>query len=342
MEVLAWRENALVLLDQTQLPFRVEHVVCRTPEEVARALAEMRIRGAPAIGVAAAYGMALAAFTYSGAGDLGEHLEAAATTLKGARPTAVNLERAVDAQLSFYRRELAGRPLAEVRERLLERAQELARREKERDARIAAWGEALVPDGARVLTYCNTGALATGGTGTALGVIRRAHKAGKRIHVYVPETRPVLQGARLTAWELQNLGIPFTLVTDNTCGYLFAAGKVDLVLVGADRIAANGDFANKIGTSVLAVLARHYRRPFYVAAPVSSFDPTLATGSEIPIELRSPEEVRFLSGTPVTLPECPVLNPAFDVTPGELVTSFITDRGVVRPPFTPEFCREEE
>jgi methylthioribose-1-phosphate isomerase len=223
--------------------------------------------------------------------------------------------------------------LTQVRAAMLTGAQQMLDAQKDHDRRLATFGNQIIPERASLLTYCNTGALATAGSGTALGVISCAHQSGKEIHVYVPETRPLLQGARLTAWELEQAGIPFTLITDNMAGYLFSQGMVDLVIVGADRIVANGDFANKIGTYGLAVLASHHHRPFYVAAPVSTFDFHLKEGREIPVEMRDPEEVRSIKGHPVSRPDAPVLNPSFDVTPHTLVTGYITEVGILQPPF---------
>ncbi|HAA90205.1 MAG TPA: S-methyl-5-thioribose-1-phosphate isomerase [Peptococcaceae bacterium] len=335
MEVFCWEKDHLLLLDQSKLPLEVDYIACCSHHDVAEAIREMRVRGAPAIGVAAAFGIALAAFKYSpeSKDSLEDFLFEAAKVLKETRPTAVNLVWALERMLEVYQKRLKEKPLDEVRTGLLEAARQILADQKARDDKIASFGATLIPEKANILTYCNTGALATGGLGTALGVIVRAHEEGKRVHVYVPETRPVLQGARLTVWELREKGIPFTLITDNMAGYLFSRGEIDLVIVGADRIAANGDFANKIGTYSLAVLAFHHQRPFYVAAPVSTFDLGIASGEDIPIEMRNPDEVRMIQGTPITDSQCPVLNPAFDVTPHELVSGFITEKGVIKPPF---------
>ena len=313
------RRRALVLIDQTKLPHETSFVECRTVEDVARAIAEMKVRGAPAIGVAAAYGMALAAQSSAS-------LERAASLLKASRPTAVNLQWAVDRALSAARERGS--------DALLELANDMAEEDVASNMRMATFGLELIPETANVLTHCNTGALATVDYGTALGVIRAAHEDGRNVHVYVDETRPFLQGARLTAWELQQLGIPMTLITDSMAGHFMSRGNVDLVIVGADRIAANGDVANKIGTYSLAVLAREHRIPFYVAAPTSTVDLLLSSGAEIPIEERSPREVTHVNGMPTAPDGVQAAHPAFDVTPARLVSAIITEKGVLRPPYT--------
>ncbi len=333
MDVLRWEDNSLILLDQTRLPDEVVYRSCRHYREVAEAIAKLRVRGAPAIGVAAAFGYLLAAVNYEpGEQDLERYLDQAARELLLTRPTAVNLAWALDRMAELFQT-VKDDDLTQVRAALLTGAQQMLDAQKDHDRRLATLGNQIIPERASLLTYCNTGALATAGSGTALGVISCAHQSGKEIHVYVPETRPLLQGARLTAWELEQAGIPFTLITDNMAGYLFSQGMVDLVIVGADRIVANGDFANKIGTYGLAVLASHHHRPFYVAAPVSTFDFHLKEGREIPVEMRDPEEVRSINGHPVSRPGVPVLNPSFDVTPHTLVTGYITEVGILQPPF---------
>jgi methylthioribose-1-phosphate isomerase len=278
-------------------------------DELCEAIVTLAIRGAPALGAAGAMGIALAAET-------DEPLDEAARKLKGTRPTAVNLAWGVDRALA------ADDPAAE--------ALRIAADDVERNRRLGAHGAELLPEGARVLTHCNTGSLACVGYGTALGVVRAAHEAGRRPSVWVDETRPVLQGARLTAWELRELGIPCTLVADVMAGALMAAGEVDAVIVGADRIAANGDVANKIGTYGLAVLAGHHEIPFYVAAPVSTFDPSTPDGASIPVERRDGEEVAFLGGRRVAPEGVAVENRAFDVTPAALVTAYVSEEGVTR------------
>ncbi len=333
MDILRWENNGLLLLDQTRLPDAAEYCRCGHYRQVARAIKELQVRGAPAIGIAAAFGYALAAVNFTAEDrSLEQFLAQAAQELRETRPTAINLAWALDRMAELYQTvKHAG--LDQVREALLNGAERLLADQKEQDQRIGAVGSQVVPERAELLTYCNTGALATAGTGTALGVISYAHRAGKQIHVYVPETRPLLQGARLTAWELEQAGIPCTLITDNMAGYLFAQGLVDLVIVGADRIVTNGDFANKIGTYGLAVLADHHHRPFFVAAPASTFDFSLRAGGEIPVEMRAPEEVRTFRGHPVAGDGIRVLNPSFDVTPHHLVSGYITEAGILQPPF---------
>jgi methylthioribose-1-phosphate isomerase len=297
---LRFEDGALLVLDQTLLP-RVERwLTCNSAADVADAIRRLAVRGAPAIGLAAAYGLALEA-------RAGRDLHAAAELLAGTRPTAVNLRWALD------------RSLAHDGD-LLRFAESLADAQLAQDRALAAFGAELIPTGSRLLTHCNTGALATGGAGTALGVILASEPA----HVWVDETRPLLQGARLTAWELQRAGASFDVIVDSSAGALMAQGLVDAIVVGADRIAANGDVANKIGTYAVAVLAARHDVPFYVAAPVSTFDPGTADGAAIPIEERSPDEV--VAGAPAR-------NLAFDVTPAELVTAIVCERGVLRAPY---------
>jgi methylthioribose-1-phosphate isomerase len=307
---IEWRDGAVRMIDQRRLPAELVFVDARTVDELCDAITSLAIRGAPALGVAGAMGVALAARN-------GEPLDDAAAVLVATRPTAVNLVWGV-------RRALAATdPLAE--------AQAIARHDVECNRRIGAAGAALIGDEARVLTHCNAGALATAGYGTAIGVIRAAHDAGKRPSVWVDETRPVLQGARLTAWELEQLGIPYTVVADVAAGGLMAAGQIDCVIVGADRVAANGDVANKVGTYPLAVLARHHGIPFYVAAPTSTVDPATPTGAAIPVEQRDAGEVSSIAGTATTPRGAPIHNPAFDITPAELITALITEKGVGHP-----------
>lgn len=300
--IVRLEDDAVVVLDQRRLPDEELDLRCESTPTVAEAIRVLAVRGAPAIGVAAAYGMALAA-------ERGEDLDAAFETLATARPTAVNLRWALEAMRENPSRARAARIHAD---------------EVERCRRMGEHALELFPAGARILTHCNAGGLATGGYGTALGAIRAAHARGLVEHVWVDETRPLLQGARLTAWELEQLGIPHAVIVDGAAASLMGRGEVDVVVTGADRIAANGDTANKIGTYALAVLARHHGLPLVVVAPTSTLDPSRATGTQIPIEERDPAEVtqRF-----------PARNPAFDVTPGELVTAIVTERGVHRPPY---------
>jgi len=309
---LSWRGNTLSLLDQRLLPREEKWIECHTASEVAEAIRTMVVRGAPAIGVSAAYGMAMAALR-------GDDIEAAARELKAARPTAVNLAWAVDRMMAVN---------GDVAE-----AERIHREDVEGNMRMGRFGAELLGESATVLTHCNAGALATAGYGTALGVIRAAIEGGKHIAVFADETRPYLQGARLTAWELQRDGIDVTLITDNMAGHFFQQGKFDAVIVGADRIAANGDAANKIGTYTVAVLAHAHGVPFYVAAPMSTIDPACPNGSQIPIEERSAEEVTDILGSRMAPEGIHVRHPAFDVTPARLITAIITERGVVRAPF---------
>jgi methylthioribose-1-phosphate isomerase len=328
-------QQALMLVDQTRLPHETVMVACHTPQEVAHAIKSMQVRGAPAIGVAAAYGVALAALAHSSNEPKAfiADLEGAVGLLRQTRPTAVNLQWALDRMLVKGQAVADREGVAAAGEALLTLAHEMADEDVAANRRMGAFGLDLVPSGANILTHCNAGALATVDYGTALGVVRAAHDAGRGIHVYVDETRPFLQGARLTAWELQQLGVPMTLITDSMAGHFMNRGKVDLVIVGADRIAANGDVANKIGTYSLAVLARENGIPFYVAAPTSTVDLSLASGAEIPIEERSSAEVTDISGKRIAPEGVNAAHPAFDVTPARLVTAIITDRGVLRAPY---------
>ena len=330
---LVWSGGVLRLLDQRRLPDVEVWLECRTADDVARAVRSLAVRGAPAIGIAGGFGVALAA-AGSEAGTVGALLrdvERRAADISRARPTAVNLPRAVDRVLGAVRRAGGTR---DARRAAAAEAARIADEEERAMFALAVHGARLVPPGSAALTHCNTGALACGaGFGTALGMLVAAHRAGTRVHVWVPETRPVLQGARLTAWELRRLGVPMTLVADTVPGSLMAAGRVDLVTVGADRIAANGDVANKIGTYQLAVLARAHGVPFYVAAPTSTIDPGTPSGAHVEIESRSADEVTEVRGVRLAPQGTPALNPAFDVTPGRLVTAIVTERGVVHPPY---------
>jgi methylthioribose-1-phosphate isomerase len=326
-----YRDNNVVkLIDQTRLPHEVSIIDCPTAASLCEAIRSMRIRGAPALGVAAAYAMALGAQEAPGRTEAFlVHMEAVAELIRATRPTAVNLFWGVEQALGAARDgAYAGVEAAQTA--LWELADRLADEDVERNQRLGAFGAELIPDGARVLTHCNAGALATVDWGTALGVLRSAHRDGKRLHVYVDETRPFLQGSRLTAWELQQEGIPYTLITDNMAGHLMARGEIDMAVVGADRIAANGDVANKIGTYTVAVLAHAHSLPFYVAAPTSTIDLTTETGSEIPIEERNPTEVLEFAGVRVAPDGAAARHPAFDVTPSRYVTAIITEQGVLR------------
>jgi methylthioribose-1-phosphate isomerase len=336
VETIEWTPAGVVMIDQTRLPLAEEYVTCRTYEDVAAAIRNMVIRGAPAIGVAAAMGVALGVAHADGS-DLDAQMAQICDTLARTRPTAVNLFWALDRMRKLYQ-SLRGRPLAEIRERLATEAQQIRLEDIAINQSIGRHGADLVPDGKTVLTHCNAGALATAGYGTALGVIRAAVEAGKKVDVFADETRPFLQGARLTVWELQQDHIPATLITDNMAGHFLKSGRIGCVVVGADRIAANGDVANKIGTYSVAVLAKENGVPFYVAAPISTLDLTLASGDLIPIERRPDAEVTHVFGHAVAPPGTPVENPAFDVTPNRYVTAIVTERGVARSPYTESLC----
>jgi len=309
---------------------------CRSTEELAEAITSLRVRGAPAIGVAAAFGVAHAAFLAVGnqdtAGAFGEAVRSACTRLAATRPTAVNLFWALERMRGRLRALEAAEP-AVAAAALLAEARAIAQEDAAACRRIGELGAELIENGMRVLTHCNAGALATAGIGTATAPMFVAHEQGRPIHVYVDETRPLLQGARLTAWEMDRAGVPFTLIADNMAASLMRRGTIDTVFVGADRIAANGDVANKIGTFGVALAARAHGVPFYVAAPISTIDLATPFGDAIPIEERKPEEVRSAHGHRLVPDHFPVYNPAFDVTPAEYVTAIITERGIVRPPY---------
>jgi len=328
-----WKDGAVRLLDQSRLPEKVEFLDCRDYQTVARAIRELRVRGAPAIGVTAAMGIALGAqsLTASGYDEFAKGVTGICEHLAATRPTAVNLFWAIERM----KRTLAGsrgQPVVEIKRLLLEESQRILDEDIAMNRALGRHGAALVKDGQTILTHCNAGALATAGYGTALGVVRAAWEQGKKIRVLADETRPVLQGARLTVWELMQDQIPVTLITDSMAGALMRRGLIHLCLVGADRIAANGDVANKIGTYSVAVLAKAHGLPFYVAAPYSTIDLATPSGDQIPIEQRKPQEVTSICGGPPVAPlGADVLNPAFDVTPSEYVTAIITERGVFKP-----------
>jgi methylthioribose-1-phosphate isomerase len=330
IETIEWTLEGVVMIDQTRLPRETSFVTCRTYTDVADAIRNMIIRGAPAIGVAAAMGVALGALQSD---NLESDIPVICETLAKTRPTAVNLFWAIDRMRRLYE-SVSDLPLGEVRRRLVDEAQKVRAEDIAINEAIGHHGAPLVPDGKTVLTHCNAGALATAGFGTALGVIRAAVNSGKKIDVFADETRPFLQGARLTAWELQRDGIETTIITDNMAGHFLKSGRIGCVVVGADRIAANGDVANKIGTYSVAVLAKENNVPFYVAAPISTLDLTLASGDLIPIEERAGKEVTHVGGVHVAPDDIGVANPAFDVTPNRYITGIITERGVARAPYT--------
>ncbi len=337
MRTVFWENNELKMIDQRILPARFEVLSYRGHKDVAHAITDMVVRGAPAIGAAAAFGLALTGFESASSSTSGllADLQAASVTLKAARPTAVNLAWALDRVMAVVSTVGGERSADDLRQLVLDEAQKLADEDVEINKRMAEHGAALIDDGDTIIHHCNTGALATVDWGTALGVIRTAHEQGKKIHVFVDETRPRLQGARLTAWELEQYGIPYEIISDNTAGYFLKAGKVQKCFVGSDRTAANGDVANKIGTYMLALAAFDNGVPFYPVVPTSTIDLSLAHGDLIPIEERDPQEVLGLEfeGQRVAPKNAKARNIAFDVTPNRLVTGIVTENGVAYPPF---------
>lgn len=337
MRTVFWEDNQLKMIDQRILPARFEIVSYADHKSVARAITDMVVRGAPAIGAAAAFGLALAGYESASSSTSGlvADLQTAAGTLKAARPTAVNLAWAVDRIMAVVAKVEEVRSSDDVRQLVLEEAQRIADEDVEINKRMAEHGAALINDGDTIIHHCNTGALATVDWGTALGVIRTAHEQGKKIHVLVDETRPRLQGARLTAWELDQYGIPYEIISDNMSGYFLKAGKAQKVLFGADRVAANGDVANKIGTYMLSLAAHDNGVPAYAVVPTSTVDLSLEHGGLIPIEERDPGEVLGIQfqGERVAPVEAEARNIAFDVTPNRLITGIVTENGVVHPPF---------
>lgn len=333
INTVVFQGNQLKILDQSQLPDQVVYITCKTPFEVADAIKFMKVRGAPLIGVTAAFGLAMAVNNFDGPREgLDSFFCQVKEHLASTRPTAVNLFWALARMERIYK-ENASLDTGEIARHLADEAEKMHSEDIKTNMAIGEHGQELLGENCRVMTICNAGALATCGYGTALGVVRSAFKKGKIAKVWACETRPVLQGARLTVWELLQDNIPVTLITDSTAGYIMELGEVDAVITGADRIAANGDTANKIGTYSLAVLAAYHSIPFYVAAPLSTVDLDTASGSEIPIEKRSQDEVRQIRGLHLTVPEVRVFNPAFDVTPHKLISGIITEKGVMREPF---------
>jgi methylthioribose-1-phosphate isomerase len=341
---LTWTPEGVRFLDQIRLPLEETYVLATSHEQVADIIVTMVVRGAPAIGVSAAYGIALGARQTKArtAAEFAPEFDRICARLAATRPTAVNLFWAIDRMKALFARLLSsGATLAQIQEKILAEAHSMYNEDIAACKAMGAHGAALLPDEAGVLTHCNAGALATCGYGTALGVIRAAVERGKRIHVYADETRPFLQGARLTAWELMADGIPTTVICDNTAASLMRAGKIQAVIVGADRIAANGDTANKIGTYNVAILAKEHGIPFYVAAPWSTIDLATPTGDAIPIEERPAREVTHHAGTQLTPNDVGICNPAFDVTPAKYITAIITERGALRAPYS-ESLKEME
>jgi methylthioribose-1-phosphate isomerase len=337
IKTVEWTDEGISMLDQRLLPSEEKYLMLRSYEEVAEAIKKMVVRGAPAIGVSAAMGLALGASQSVGmsVADLEDDFDYMCQVMSQTRPTAVNLFWAIERMREAFRREKATTSETEkIKARLVEEALTIFREDIEANRALGRFGAELISDGDTVLTHCNAGALATAGDyGTALGVVRGARDAGKRVAVIADETRPFLQGLRLTAWELEKDNIPVTVITDNMAGHVMKSGQVNVVVVGADRIAANGDTANKIGTYMVAVLARQHKIPFYVAAPISTLDLSLKTGEEIPIEQRDKKEVTHIGGRQLAPDGVEVQNPAFDVTPNELIAAIITDKGVARAPY---------
>ena len=337
LPTIEWKDDAIVMIDQRKLPASELYVTCRTAAEVAKAIKTMVIRGAPAIGVAAAMGIALGMrrSRATGTKQFATEFQKTCDLMAATRPTAVNLFWAIERmKRTFAEAAQGGGSVDELKQRLEAEARAIHDEDVQSCRDMGAHGASLVPDEARILTHCNAGALATAGYGTALGVIRAAAERGKHIAVLADETRPFLQGARLTAWELVKDGIPTTVITDSMAASMMRLGQVDLVVVGADRIAANGDVANKIGTYGVAVLAREHDIPFYVAAPISTIDLETADGSGIPIEERNAREVTHVGAARLTPEGAQIRNPAFDVTPARYVTAIVTERGIARPPYS--------
>jgi methylthioribose-1-phosphate isomerase len=334
IQTLEWTETGVVFIDQTKLPTEEVYVTCTTHQQVADVIRNMVVRGAPAIGVAAAMGIALGvknSKAQNGA-DLKQDFYEICETVRQTRPTAVNLFWAIRRMTEKFE-SLRGRAIAEIQQALIEESQRMHAEDIAANRAMGRHGATLMPSSGGVLTHCNAGALATAGYGTALGVIRAAIEQGKKLHVYADETRPFLQGSRLTAWELMKDGIPTTVISDNMAGVMMQQGKIGAIVVGADRIAANGDVANKIGTYTVAVLAKEHGIPFYVAAPISTVDLATPDGSKIPIEQRNAREVTHIAGKQMVPDGVQVENPAFDVTPAKYVTAIITERGIARAPY---------
>jgi methylthioribose-1-phosphate isomerase len=335
IQTLEWTKSGVVFIDQTKLPTEEIYVTCTTHQQVADVIRNMVVRGAPAIGVAAAMGIALGVKnSKAGNGaDLKKDFDQICEVIRQTRPTAVNLFWAIRRMTEKFER-MRVRPIPQIKQDLIEESQRMHAEDIAANQAMGRHGATLMPSSGGVLTHCNAGALATAGYGTALGVIRAAVEAGKKIHVYADETRPFLQGSRLTAWELMKDGIPTTVISDNMAGAMMKQGKIAAIVVGADRIAANGDVANKIGTYTVAVLAKEHGIPFYVAAPISTVDLECPDGSKIPIEQRNPKEVTHIAGKQMVPDGVEIENPAFDVTPAKYIAAIITERGIARAPYT--------
>ncbi len=340
---IKWDGNQVKMIDQRKLPHKIEWYVARSYKDIIRAIENMVIRGAPAIGIAGAMAIALGAYSIKTRSydTFFKRITEIAEEILSTRPTAVNLRWAIERMIRVVNR-MRGKPVFEIKEVLREESQKILEEDIEINRRIGKNGEKLIPDGATILTHCNAGSLATGGYGTALGVIRAAHEAGKKIKVIADETRPWLQGLRLTVFELMQDGIPVKVIVDSAAGYLMKEGKIDLVITGADRIAANGDTANKIGTYQLAVLAKENNIPFYVAAPTSTIDPNTKDGSMIPIEYRSADEILKIDGRQIGPKDAEALNPVFDITPARYITAIITEKGIIKEPYKKENILKEE
>ncbi len=332
MKAIEWLGNRVRILDQTRLPQEEVYLELNDYQDIASAITELKIRGAPAIGVAGGYGVALGALEIEARSrdEFLGRLRGVSQALAATRPTARNLFRAIDRMEQVA---AVGEDIEQIKRALIDEAVKIHSEEVEATRKLSQLGAELIQDGFTILTHCNAGPLATTGHGTALGVIKWAKEQGKNIKVLATETRPLLQGARLTTWELKRANIPFTLITDSMAGYFMSRGKVSCVIVGADRIASNGDTANKIGTYSLAVLAMENGIPFYVAAPTTTIDSSLASGDEIPIEQRKPEEVTHIQGVSIAPEGIDVANPAFDVTPHKYITAIITEKGIIRKPY---------
>jgi len=332
IKAIEWLGDRVRVLDQTRLPQEEVYLELADYQDIASAIAALKIRGAPAIGVAGTYAIALGALKIKPKtrANFLRKLRVIIQTIASTRPTARNLFRALERMRKIAE---SGKDIAQIKTALVAEAIAIHNEEAEATKRLSQLGTELIKDGFTVLTHCNTGALATAGYGTALGIIKQAWEQGKKLKIFATETRPLLQGARITAWELKKANIPFTLITDSMAGYFMSKGEVNCVIVGADRIAANGDTANKIGTYTLAVLAKEHNIPFYVAAPTTTIDLSLASGAEIPIEERSPEEVTHIQGVAIAPEGIEVQNPAFDVTPHQYITAIITESGIIREPY---------
>jgi len=337
VSTVMWKNNKVKIVDQTLLPNKLKFIYCESIESVWKAIRHMKIRGAPALGVIAAYGVYLGVRGSSNSSFF-KNLDKSIEYIASSRPTARNLFWALE-RMKEKARENKKKPVSEIKEILLKEANSILREDKEICRRMGRFGSALIKSGDAILTHCNAGGLATADYGTALGVIFAAHSAGKKIKVFADETRPVLQGARLTAWELVHEGIDTTLISDNMASAVMSKGKIDKVIVGADRIARNGDTANKIGTYSIALAANYHKIPFYVAAPISTIDTSLRSGRGIPIEERNPDEVRKINNVYIAPKKVKVYNPAFDVTPHKLITAIITEKGILRKPFAKSIRR---